>query len=290
MWIVYSVLSAFFAGITSIFAKCGIKKTDSDIATVVRTFIVLIFAWAMAFFSGGISEISNLDIKTMLFLIISGAATGFSWLFYFKALQLGDINKVVPIDKSSVALTMIFAFIFLGEFSFAKLFLMIILLIGTLLMVSPEKKSSTKNSKELKNNKWFLYAIFSAIFAAASSILAKIGIVSVNSDLGTAIRTSVVLVMSVAIVFFKGKDSELKNIEKKELIFLFLSGVATGFSWIFYYRALSTGPVSVIVPIDKLSILFTVAFSFIVFKEKLSVKSLLGLFLIVLSTVVLVFA
>lgn len=293
MWLVFAILSAVFAGLTSILAKCGIRNTDSDVATMLRTVIVLAFAWIMAAISGGVSSIGDLDIKTVVFLVLSGLATGASWLCYFKALQLGDVNKVVPVDKASVALTMIFAFVFLGEFSAAKLVLMLVLLFGTLLMVYQGKGNETAvqnvKSENKSGKKWLLFAVLSAVFAALASILAKVGIVSVNSDLGTAVRTTVVLVMSVIVVAVQGKFGEIKKIEKKELSFLVLSGLATGASWLCYYRALQTGDVSVVVPVDKLSILITVAFSYFFLKEKLSKRAALGLLLITASTLGLIY-
>lgn len=222
MWLVFAVLSAVFAGLTSVLAKCGIRNTDSDVATMLRTVVVVVFAWIMAAISGGISAIGNLDIKTVVFLVLSGLATGASWLCYFKALQLGDVNKVVPVDKASVALTMIFAFIFLGEFSVIKLLLMLVLLFGTLLMVYQEKPRDDNTNidveigkKEKNSKKWLFLAVFSAVFAALASILAKIGIVSVNSDLGTAVRTSVVLVMSVVVVAVRKKMRISENRKKR---------------------------------------------------------------------------
>ena len=284
MWFGFAVGSAFFAGITSILAKCGIKRTDSDVATAIRTIVVLIFAWIMVVVTGTGSAITSISARTMTFLILSGIATGASWLCYFKALQLGDVNKVVPIDKSSTVLTILLAFIILGEnISVWKLIGIIGIGAGTFLMI--QKKDSAGEKKTEKG--WFIYAVLSAVFASLTSILGKIGISGVDSNLGTAIRTVVVLVMAWIVVFVKGKQCEVKKVEKKELVFIVLSGIATGSSWLCYYRALQTGPASVIVPIDKLSILISIAFSYVVFKEKLSKKAFAGLVLIVACTLVM---
>ncbi|WP_455542047.1 EamA family transporter [Intestinibacter sp.] len=281
MWLSFAIGSAFFAGITSILAKCGIKKTDSDVATAIRTIVVLIFAWLMVAITGTFNTITTISLKTFIFLILSGIATGASWLCYFKALQLGDVNKVVPIDKSSIVLTIVLAFIILGEeITSWKLIGIIGIGIGTFLMI--QKKESSESVQVGKG--WFLYAVLSAIFASLTSILGKIGISGVDSNLGTAIRTIVVLLMAWLVVFVKGKQHQAKEVGKKELLFIILSGFATGGSWLCYYRALQTGPASVVVPIDKLSILVSIAFSYVVFKEKLTKKSFVGLVLIVVGT------
>ena len=282
MWILFAFGSAFFAGITAVLAKCGIRKTDSTVATAIRTIVVLAFSWLMVFAVGSGAQIASIDGKTWLFLILSGLATGASWLCYFKALQLGDINKVVPVDKSSVILTMLLAFIFLKE----KISLfggigVVLIAVGTFLMI---EKKDVQQGKENQKKRWLLYAVGSAVFASLTSILGKIGISGVESNLGTAIRTAVVLVMAWGMVFVTGKTHTIREIPKSELGFICLSGVATGASWLCYYRALQSGPASVVVPIDKLSILVTVVFSSIVFHERLSKKSGLGLVLIVAGT------
>ena len=283
MWILFAFGSALFAGLTAILAKCGIRNTDSNVATALRTGVVLVFSWLMVFMVGAQSEIRDISAKVLIFLILSGLSTGISWLCYFKALQIGDINKVTPIDKSSTVITMLLAFIFLGEeITWLKFVSMILIGIGTYLMI---QKKETKEKAEDKN--WLLYAVGSAVFASLTSILGKIGIQDVNSNLGTAIRTAVVLVMAWIVVFVTGKQDTVKDIDRKSWLFLVLSGFATGGSWLCYYRALQTGPASVIVPIDKLSILVTVAFSYIVFHEKLSLKSGTGLLLIVAGTLAL---
>ena len=281
MWVLYAFGSAFFAGITSILAKCGIKKTDSDAATAVRTGVVLVFSWIMVFIAGSAHTIPLIETKTWVFLVLSGFATGASWLCYFKALQIGDINKVVPIDKSSTVLTVILAFIFLGEtVTLFKAFALVLIAAGTLMMI--QKQESTNSN--VKSGSWLVFAFLSAVFASLTSILGKIGIEGVESNLGTAIRTCVVLVMTWIIVIVKGKQKTLRQIPKNELSFICLSGLATGASWLCYYKALHDGLASVVVPIDKLSILISIAFSFIVFKERLSLKALLGLILIVAGT------
>ncbi|MGN0454086.1 MAG: EamA family transporter [Ruminococcus sp.] len=284
MWIVFAFGSAFFAGVTSILAKCGIRKTDSAVATAVRTIVVLIFSWLMVFIVGSQNQLGNIDGKTLLFLILSGLATGASWLCYFKALQLGDINKVVPIDKSSIILTIILAFVFLHEsVSLTKAVGVVLIGAGTFLMI--ERRDAGFKQKKGKN--WLLYALGSAVFASLTSILGKIGISNVESNLGTAIRTCVVLLMAWIMVFVTGKQHTIRTIEKKELAFICLSGIATGASWMCYYKALQDGLASVVVPIDKLSVLVTVAFSYFVFKEKLTKKSAIGLISIVAGTLVM---
>ena len=286
LWIPAAIMSAFFAGLTSILAKCGIKKTDSDLATALRTIIVLMFSWVMVFIVGSVHTITQIEWKSLLFLILSGLATGASWMCYFKALSTGDINKVVPIDKSSTVLTVLLAIICFGETSnlVMKLVATLILAVGIFMMV--EKKRS-EDKKE--NKAWMVYAVLSAVFAALTSILAKIGISDVESNLGTAIRTGVVLVMAWMVVFARGKQNQLKCIDKKELLFIGLSGIATGASWLCYYYAIQNGDVSIVVPIDKLSIIVTVIFSYFVFKEKLSKKAFVGLSLMVVATLLMVF-
>ena len=285
-WIIAAVFSAVFAGLTSILAKCGIKKTDSDLATALRTIVVLAFSWLMVFVVGSQTTIAHIQPKALIFLILSGFATGASWICYFKALSMGDINKVVPIDKSSTILTVLLAIICFGETSnlVVKLIATAILALGIFLMV--EKKKSTAQAQ---GRSWMIYAILAAVFAALTSILAKVGISGVESNLGTAIRTAVVLVLSWGIVFTRKKHTGLRTIDKKELLFICLSGIATGASWLCYYYAIGHGDVSVVVPIDKLSILVTVAFSYIVFKEKLSKKAFLGLALMVAGTLLMAF-
>lgn len=282
LWLVMAVLSAFFAGLTAILAKCGIKHTDSDVATAVRTLVVLIFSWIMVLIVGSLPTLSTIAPRSLLLLVLSGLATGASWLCYFKALSLGDVNKVVPIDKSSTILSVLFAIVCFSETAHlaVKLIGTALLAAGIFLMIEKKQSSAVQSA----NNHWMLYAAGSAVFAALTSILAKIGISGVESNLGTAIRTCVVLIMAWLVVFLKGKQSEVRKIDRHELIFILLSGLATGASWLCYYYAIQNGIVSVVVPIDKLSLVVTVAFSYVFFHEKLSKKAFLGLCLMVIGT------
>lgn len=283
MWLFYAAGSAFFAGVTSILAKCGIRKTDSTVATAVRTVVVLIFSWIMVLVSGSFDQITSISSYTFLFLVLSGAATGASWLCYFKALQSGDINKVVPIDKSSTVLTIILALIFLHEgISLPKTVAVIAIAVGILLMI---ERKDVEETKKTGRGGWFLYAAGSAFFASLTAILGKVGISGVESNLGTAIRTCVVIIMAWGMVFVTGKQREVMRIGKKELAFICLSGVATGASWLCYYRALQEGPASIVAPVDKLSVLVTVAFSYFLFGEKLRTKEAAGLALLTAGTV-----
>lgn len=281
MWILYAFGSALFAGATSILAKIGIEEVDSHLATALRTIVVLVFSWLMVFIVGSQNQLTAISIKSYVFLILSGMATGASWLCYFKALQLGDVNKVVPIDKSSTILTMILAFVFLKEdITIPMISGMIAIGIGTYLMIQKKEEEQ----KQVKNKIWLIYAVLSAVFASLTSILAKVGIENVELNLGTAIRTIVVLIMAWIIVFLQKKHGQVKNISKKSFVFIGLSGIATGASWICYYKALHDGLASIVVPIDKLSILVTVAFAYIFLREKLSRSSMVGLILITVGT------
>lgn len=267
MWIFYAVGSAFFAGVTSILAKCGVKNTDANVVTAVRTVVVFLFAWLMVFLTGSWNQMGDISGRTLIFLILSGAATGASWLCYFRALQTGNVNKVVPIDKSSTVLTIVLALIFLKEgVSLSKAAAVFCIAAGIFLMID---KKDVQEEKEGQGSGWFLYACGSAVFASLTAILGKIGIENVESNLGTAIRTAVVLLMAWGLVFLTGKQKEIRRIGRKEMLFICASGIATGASWLCYYRALQEGPASVVVPIDKLSILITVLFSWLVFKERL---------------------
>lgn len=288
MWVLYAFGSAFFAGLTSILAKCGIKKADSNVATAIRTIVVLIFSWIMVFVVGAQGQIMDVSEKTWIFLILSGIATGASWLCYFRALQIGDVNRVVPIDKSSTILTIILAFIFFREeISALKLVCVVLITIGTYMMITKKEISQDEQDKTKGSHGWLFYAVLSAVFASLTSILGKVGIEEINSNLGTAIRTAVVLIMAWIVVFVTGKQHTIKHIEKNELGFICLSGLATGSSWLCYYKALQDGLASVVVPIDKLSIVVTIAFSYIVFREKLTIKSFAGLVLIIAGTLLM---
>lgn len=284
MWLFMAVLSALFAGLTSILAKCGIRKTDSDVATALRTIVVLVFSFVMVLIVGSAGSITDIAPRSLLFLILSGLATGASWICYFKALSMGDVNKVVPIDKSSTILTVLLAILLFQETNHlpVKLIGTALLAIGVFLMI--ERKNG--GNKEIRRA-WLPYAIGSAVFAALTSVLAKIGISGVESNLGTAIRTCVVLVMAWLIVAMKGKLPKVRSVDGRELMFIALSGVATGASWLCYYYAIGHGIVSVVVPIDKMSILVSVGFSLVVFKEKLSKRAMLGLMLMLSGTLMM---
>lgn len=286
MWLAFAFGSALFAGLTAILAKCGIRHTDSTVATAIRTIVVLIFAWIMVFVTGAEAGIGEISGRTMLFLILSGLATGASWLCYFHALQIGNVNKVVPVDKSSIILTVILAILIFHEtVSATKLIGLFAIGVGTYLMI--ERKKEEKTDVPHEGHSWFFFALGSAVFASLTSILGKIGVTGIDSNLGTAIRTGVVLVMAWVMVFVTGKQKKIHGIEKKELGFICLSGLATGGSWLCYYRALQDGPASLVVPIDKLSILVTIAFSFLVFHERLTRRSAIGLAAIVVGTLIM---
>lgn len=292
MWLLYAFGSAFFAGVTAILAKCGIRKTDSTVATAVRTIVVLLFSWGIVWTVGSAGQITRISGQTFVFLILSGAATGASWLCYFRALQLGDVNKVVPVDKSSTVLTILLALIFLHEgINVPKAAAAAMIAAGIYLMIEKKDKWMGANgdrgtgSGGNSRKGWMLYAAGSSVFASLTAILGKIGIAGVESNLGTAIRTCVVLVMAWGMVLATGKQQEVRRIDRKELLFICLSGIATGASWLCYYRALQEGPASVVAPVDKLSVLVTVVFSYLVFGEKLSRKVLAGLVLLTAGTV-----
>ena len=281
MWLFFALDSAFFAGITAVLAKIGIEHVNSTLATALRTVVVLAFSWLMVFVVGSQGGIAQISGPTLLFLVLSGLSTGASWLCYFKALQLGDVNKVAPIDKSSTVLTILLAFIFLGEpVSIPQALGVVGIGVGTLLMIAKKEVEDGKPHSKA----WLVYAFLSAVFASLTSIFGKIGVENVESNLGTAIRTIVVLVMAWVMVFVTGEQKGIRSIGKKSWVFLFLSGITTGLSWLCYYRALQDGPASVVVPIDKLSILVTIVFSWIVLKEKLTPKAAVGLVLILAGT------
>ena len=281
LWLLFAFGSAFFAGMTAVLAKIGMEKIDSTLATALRTIVVLAFSWLMVFIVGSQNQIGEISGRTLCFLVLSGLSTGASWLCYFHALQLGDVNKVAPIDKSSTVLTILFAFLLLGEpVSAAKMIGILGIGTGTLLMIA--RKGGDKN--QVRSRSWLLFAVLSAVFASLTSIFGKIGVENIESNLGTAIRTVVVLAMAWVMVFVSGKQREMKGISKKSWLFLFLSGITTGLSWLCYYRALQDGPASIVVPVDKLSIVVTIGFSYILLKEKLSRKAGVGLLLILLGT------
>ena len=282
MWIIASILSALFAGITAILSKCGVKDTNSDVATAVRTSVVLIFAWIIVLITGAYTTLPDISIRSWIFLILSGLATGASWICYFKALSLGEVSKVAAVDKSSVVLSVLFAIILFAderEVWWLKLIFLAIIAVGTYLM------TDIKRGDGREKLTWLIFALLSAVGAAATSILAKIGIENVDSNLGTAIRTCVVLVLAWLIVFGRKETKFVKEIKGKQVVFLVLSGITTGASWLCYYYAIQQGQVSVVVPIDKMSILITALFSLFVFKEKLSIKGWIGLLLLTIGTV-----
>ena len=284
MWLIFAILSAVFAGVTSILAKCGLQNVDSTVATAFRTVVAMLFAWAIVIISGTYTQMGTIDTQTWMFLILSGLATGASWLCYFKALQIGDVNKVVPVDKSSTVLGIMLAIIFLGEtLTIPGIIGVVLILVGTMLMI--EKK----DVKEMdhKGSSWLFFAIGSAVFAAMTSILGKVGMEGIDSNLGTAIRTVVVLVMSWVMIYVSHKQDKMHGIGRRDMMFIIFSGLATGLSWMFFFGALQMGPASVIIPIDKLSILVTIIFSYIVFGERLSKKSAVGLAGIVAGTLLL---
>lgn len=284
LWLFFAVASAFFAGITAILAKIGVKNTDSTVATAIRTIVILLFSWLLVFLTGAQASLRLVDGKSLLFLILSGLSTGASWLFYFKALVYGDVNKVAPIDKSSTILTILLAFLLLGEpITLGKAAGILAMGLGTGLML--ERRDV--GEKRAKGKGWLLYAVLSAVFASLTAILGKVGITHIDSNLGTAIRTVVVLLMAWGMVFLTRKQGEIRHIDRKSWLFICLSGVTTGLSWLCYYRALQDGQASIVVPIDKLSIVVTVAFSCIFLRERLTKKSLLGLVLIIAGTLCL---
>ena len=284
MWVIAAVFSAVFAGLTAILAKCGIKKTNSDLATAMRTVVVLVFSAVMVLIIGSGSTVTEIEGKSWLFLILSGLATGASWICYFKALSLGDVNKVVPIDKSSTIISVLLAIVIFGETSNlpVKLIGTALIGVGTYMMI--EKKAS---DGEAKSRSWLIYAVLSAVFAALTSVLAKIGITGVESNLATAIRTAIVLIMAWGIVFAKKEHKQIRSIDKKELLFIALSGLATGGSRLCYYYAVQNGELSIVVPIDKMSILLTVLFSWSFLKDKLQKKSVVGLCLMCAGTLLM---
>lgn len=284
LWLFAAVFSAVFAGITAILSKCGIKNTSSNAATAIRTTVVLLFSWLMVLITGEYTEIAEISTKSWLFLILSGTATGASWICYFKALSIGEVSKVAAVDKSSVVLSVLFAIVlFPDERNLWHVKLLCLAFIGFgVFLMTDIKKSECKQGRL-----WFVFAALSAIFASATSLLAKIGIENVASNLATAIRTFVVFIFAWGIVIGKKELKTVKAVTKKDAVFLILSGIATGASWLCYYYAIQNGQVSVVVPIDKMSILITVIFSLIVFKEKLSEKSLFGLCLLTTGTVLM---
>ena len=286
MWLVFALASALLAGLTSILAKCGIRKTDSDVATAVRTAVVVVFAWTMVGVAGSFGQIADIDARSLLFLILSGLATGASWLCYFRALQIGDVNKVVPVDKSSTVLTIVLAFVFLGErVSLATAAAVASIGLGTLMMV---ERRDVAGEPGARRGGWLPFVVLSAVFASLTALLGKVGIEGVESNLGTAVRCVVVLAMAWLVVLARGKGGLVRASPRGELGFLCLSGLATGGSWLCYFRALQEGPASVVVPVEKLSILVSIGFAFVAFHERLTRKGFTGLCLVTAGTLAMV--
>lgn len=288
MWIAYAFGAAFFGGLTAILAKIGIGDVPSHLATAIRTSVVLVMAWGVVGFVGSASQLPVISGRTWLFLILSGLATGASWLCYFKALQLGRVNAVAAIDRTSVVLTVLFAMIFLGETTFlaAKVVGIALVGAGTYLIVERPSRSDSRPASPPRSTpkSWIFFAAASAIFAALTAILGKVGIEGVESNLGTAIRTCVVLVMAWSMAAISKQLPQIRDISRYNLRFLLLSGIATGASWLCFYRALQGGPASVVVPIDKLSIVITVMFASLWLGEKLTRRGGVGLILLVSGT------
>ena len=289
MWILFAFGSALFAGLTSILAKCGIRKTDSDTATAIRTIVVLLFSWLMVAIVGSAPTITGLSAKTWVFLILSGLATGASWLCYFRAVQLGDVSRVAPIDKSSAVLTVLLALLLFREpVSAWTLAGIAAMAAGTWMMVgkqAPHRSRETNGNK--KSNTWMFYACLSAVFASATALLGKLGVQGIGSNLATAVRTCVVLLLAWGIVLATGKQRAIRTLNRSNWLFLLLSGLATGLSWLCYYYALQNGPASVVVPIDKLSVLVTVAFSVCFLHEPLGKREAAGLALLTGGTLLM---
>lgn len=289
MWVTFAFGSAFFAGIVAILAKIGIRETPSNLATAIRTVVVLVFAWVMVAAVGSAPGLMQIDGRTLVLLVLSGLATGASWLCYFRALQIGPVNPVVAVDKSSIVLTVLLGIVVFGETTNLGLRLLGITAIGlgTYLMVQWQPATGQARQGAQPRREWLVYAVLAAVFASLTTLLAKAGMTEVESNLGTAIRTVVVVVMAWIVVFVTGEQRFVGRIPRRDLVFLMLSGVATGASWLCFFRALQTGPVSVVVPIDKLSIVVTVVFSYLVFRERLSRIGGVGLALIVAGTMVM---
>ena len=284
MWLAAAFLSALFAGVTAILAKTGIKNTDSDVATALRTSVIAVFSWVIVFFSGAWTGLFAVEGRSLLFLVLSGLATGFSWLCYFRALSLGNVNKVVAVDKLSTVLAIVLAFLLLQEtVSWYAWGGAVLLTIGALLMVQ-KKEGQTKG-----DGRWLLYALLSALFAALTSILGKIGVENVDSNLGTAIRTCVVLLMAWQICIFGKKAGQVKKIEKKSLLFILFSGLTGGLSWLCYYYALKYGKTTAVIAVDKLSVVLTILFARVLLKERLNKKAVLGAVLLSLGVLAMIF-
>ena len=302
-WLIFAAGAAIFAAMTTILAKIGLKNVDSHLATAIRTMVVLVFAWLMVFIVGSQREIWQTDSRTWVFLILSGLAAGGSWLCFFRALQLGNVNRVVPIDKSSTIMTMILAFIFLSEPMGAVTVVgMGLMAVGTWLMIEFKKSAAMQaqpvaqssgqdivQSNTHNRKSWIFFALLAAVFASLTAILGRVGIVNIEANLGTAIRTMAVVPMSWLMVFITKGQSKIKSIDRNSWVFLILSGVATGASWLLFYRALQLGSASLVVPVDKLSIVLTMGFARVFLGERFSKRSLAGLVLLTVGTLLPVF-
>ena len=283
-WLIYAILASLFAGVNTVLAKIGLKGVNSHLATALRTVIIVIFSWSIVFTTGSYVELAHVSVRTWIFLIASGLATGASWLCFFYALKFGSVSNVSPLKKSSTVLTIILAFLILGEPArLAQLFGMVFIVVGTVLML--DKKSDVTHEKGAN---WLLFGLSSAVFASLVTILGAIGIADVEANLGNAIRVVVVLVASWGMVFLTGNQKGIKNIDKRNWVFLVLSGLATGGSWLFFFRALQIGPASGVVPIDKLSILLNILFARLFLGEKQSPRRLIGLTCLLVGTLALV--
>ena len=285
MWLLLALASAFFAGLVAILAKIGIRNTPSNLATAIRTLVVLGMAWGVVFIIGSQSSLTTISGKSLAFLILSGLTTGASWLCFFKALQVGDVTRVAVVDRSSIVLKVLLGMVLFGEVThlWTQLLGVVAFTIGTLVMIQRQAQSVDGPG----DYRWLAYAAGGAIFATATTLLVKVGISDVDSNLATAIRTVVVLVMAWIVVLISGEHRRLTEIPRRDLLFLALSGLATGASWLCFYRALQIGPISAVVPIDKLSIVVTVIFAALVFGERLTRRGLVGLVLVIAGTVLL---
>lgn len=289
MSIILALLAALFASFTAILAKIGIEDVDSNLATAVRTIVVVIMAYLMVVITGQTGNITTVSTKSFIFLVLSGLTTGLSWLAFFKAIQIGDVSKVVPIDKASVVLTIVLSFIVLREPATMPVVAGgVIISIGTFVLIGKDKKKKKQGKKVFNTKSYIFLAIMSAIFAALTNILAKIGIEDVDSNVATFIRTVVIIIFAWGIVFFQGTVKDLKKISRKSYIFLILSGAATGFSWLCYFAALAIGKVSIVNPIDKFSVVLTMILSFIILKEKPTKSTVAGAVLITIGTALLI--
>ncbi|MCV9888630.1 EamA family transporter [Metabacillus halosaccharovorans] len=286
MSVTLALLAAFFASITGILAKIGMENVNSNLATATRTIIVLIMAFIIVLITDQLHSIIMISTKALLFILLSGVATGISWLFFFRALAMGDASKVIPIDKSSVVLTIILSIVVLGEQAVPHIMVGgALIAVGTFVLIGKNEEKKRFTGSQI----YIVYAILGAVFAALTAILAKIGIEDVDSNVATFLRTIVILLFSWAIVFFKGNHKEIKAISSKGYLFLILSGVATGLSWLCYFAALAIGKVSVVAPIDKASVVITMILSFVILKEKVTKSKVIGGVIITIGTVFLIF-